>query len=341
MAVTATMVKELREKTGAGMMDCKKALVETAGDMEAAVKFLREKGMAKAAKKADRVAAEGLTDIFVNGNEATIIEINSETDFVAKNAQFVELVQETAKLIAAHKPANNEEALAIKNDKGQTLEEALLEATTVIGEKISFRRFEVITKTDDQVFGAYKHAGARISVVTVVEGADETVAKQIAMHIASMKPTVLSYTDLDPKFVEDEVAAIKANIEVENEDRKRTGKQLLRVPQYVSRLQLTEEALAEVKTQLEAELAAQGKPEKIWDKIIPGQLERFIKDNSQVDRTYTLFAQDYVLDDSKTVEKYLSDINASVISFTRFEVGEGIEKVVTDFAAEVAAQVRG
>ena len=339
MAVTATMVKELREKTGAGMMDCKKALVETAGDIEAAVKFLREKGMAKAAKKADRVAAEGLTDIYVDGNEATIIEINSETDFVAKNSNFVELVAETAKLIAKHKPANNEEALAIKNDKGQTLEEAFIEATTVIGEKISFRRFNVIEKTDSQVFGAYKHAGSRISVVTVVEGVDETVAKQLAMHIASMKPTVLSYTDLDPKFIEDEVAAIRARIEVENEDRQRTGKPLLRVPQYVSRLQLTDAAMAEVKTQLEAELAAQGKPEKIWDKIIPGQLDRFVKDNSEVDRTYTLYAQDYVLDDSKTVEKFLADINATVVSFTRFEVGEGIEKVVTDFAAEVAAQV--
>ena len=339
MAVTATMVKELREKTGAGMMDCKKALVETAGDIEAAVKFLREKGMAKAAKKADRVAAEGLTDIYVDGNEATIIEINSETDFVAKNSNFVELVAETAKLIAKHKPANNEEALAIKNDKGQTLEEAFIEATTVIGEKISFRRFNVIEKTDSQVFGAYKHAGSRISVVTVVEGVDETVAKQLAMHIASMKPTVLSYTDLDPKFIEDEVAAIRARIEVENEDRQRTGKPLLRVPQYVSRLQLTDAAMAEVKTQLEAELAAQGKPEKIWDKIIPGQLDRFVKDNSEVHLTYTLYAQDYVLDDSKTVEKFLADINATVVSFTRFEVGEGIEKVVTDFAAEVAAQV--
>ena len=339
MAVTATMVKELREKTGAGMMDCKKALVETAGDMEAAVKFLREKGMAKAAKKADRVAAEGLTDIYVNGNEATIIEINSETDFVAKNPMFVELVQETAQLIAKNKPANNEEALAIKNDKGQTLEEAFIEATTVIGEKISFRRFEVITKNDDQVFGAYKHAGARISVVTVVEGADEAVAKQLAMHIASMKPTVLSYTDLDQKFVDEEVAAIKARIEVENVERHRLGKQPLRVPTYVSRLQLTEDAMAEQRKVLEDELKAQGKPEKIWDKIIPGQLERFVKDNSEVDRTYTLLAQDYVLDDSKTVEKFLADINASVLSFTRFEVGEGIEKVVTDFAAEVAAQV--
>ena len=341
MAVTATMVKELREKTGAGMMDCKKALVETAGDMEAAVKFLREKGMAKAAKKADRIAAEGLTDIHVDGNQATIIEINSETDFVSKNDQFVSLVKETVELIAKNKPANNDEALAIKNDKGQTLEEAFIEATTVIGEKISFRRFEVITKTDDQVFGAYKHAGSRIAVVTVVEGTDETVAKQIAMHIASMKPTVLSYTDLDPKFVDDEVAAIKARIEVDNEERHRLGKQPLRVPTYVSRLQLTEDAMAEQRKVLEEELKAQGKPEKIWDKIIPGQLERFVKDNSEVDRTYTLLAQDYVLDDSKTVEQFLQGINATVVSFTRFEVGEGIEKIVTDFAAEVAAQVRG
>ena len=339
MAVTAAMVKELREKTGAGMMDCKKALVETAGDIEAAIKFLREKGMAKAAKKSDRIAAEGLTEIYVNGNEATIIEINSETDFVAKNAQFVELVQETAKLIGENKPANNEEALALKNAKGQSLEESFIEATTVIGEKISFRRFQILEKTDAQVFGAYKHAGSRISVVVVAEGTDETVAKQLAMHIASMKPTVLSYTDLDPKFVDDEVAAIRARIEVENEERVRLEKPLLRVPQFVSRLQLTEEAMVDVRKQLEADLASQGKPEKIWDKIIPGQLERFVKDNSEVDRTYTLYAQDYVLDDSKTVERFLADINAKVLTFTRFEVGEGIEKKVVDFAEEVMSQV--
>jgi len=341
MAVTAAMVKELREKTGAGMMDCKKALVEVNGDMEKAVTHLREKGMAKAAKKADRVAAEGLTDVYVDGNVAAAVEINSETDFVAKNQLFVDLVSESAELIAKNRPATNEEALALKNGKGQTLEEAYIEATTVIGEKISFRRFALVEKTDNQVFGAYKHAGSRISVITVVENGTEKMAKDLAMHIAAMKPTVLSYTDLDPAFIESEVVALKARIEIENEDRKRTGKQLLRIPTYASQLQLTSEVLAEVKTNLEAELKAQGKPEKIWDKIIPGQLERFVKDNSEIDQTYTLHAQGYVVDDSKTVGKFLEETGATVVSFTRLEVGEGIEKKENNFAEEVMSQVRG
>ena len=341
MAVTASLVKELREKTGAGMMDCKKALVETNGDIEKAVTFLREKGMANAAKKADRVAAEGLTDIFVDGNIAAVIEINSETDFVAKNEQFVNLVSETAEIIAKNEPVNNEEALALKNAAGKTLEEAFIEATSVIGEKLAFRRFAIIEKSDSEVFGAYKHAGSRISVVTVVSDGNEKLAKDLAMHIAAMKPTVLSYTDLDPKFIEEEVVALRARIEVENEDRKRTGKSLLRVPEYASKLQLTDEVMAAVKVRLETDLKEQGKPEKIWDKIIPGQLEKFIKDNTEIDQTYSLLAQSYVIDDSKTVAKHLESVGATVKSFTRLEVGEGIEKKEVDFAEEVMSQVRG
>ena len=341
MAVTAAMVKELREKTGAGMMDCKKALVETDGNMEAAISLLREKGMAKAAKKADRVAAEGLTDIYVDGNMATIIEVNSETDFVAKNEQFVKLVNETARIIAKARPTTNEEVLALKNAAGQTLEEAYIEATTVIGEKLAFRRFEIIEKTDTEVFGTYKHAGSRIGVVTVVENGNEKLAKDLAMHIAAMKPRVMSYHDLDPKFIEEEATALKARIEIENEDRKRTGKPLLRVPTYASQLQLTPEIMAEVKTKLEADLKEQGKPEKIWDKIIPGQLEKFVRDNTEIDQTYTLLSQSFVIDDSKTVGGYLESIGATIKSFTRFEVGEGIEKVVANFAEEVMSQVRG
>ena len=172
MAVTAAQVKELREKTGAGIMDAKRALVETDGNMEAAAELLREKGIAKAAKKADRVAAEGLTGIAVNGNVAALVELNSETDFVAKNDQFVALVKETAELLAASKPANNEEALAIKTASGVTLEQELVQATATIGEKITFRRFVVIEKTDAQHFGAYQHNGGKIGVMSVIEGAD-------------------------------------------------------------------------------------------------------------------------------------------------------------------------
>jgi len=341
MAVTAQMVKELREKTGAGMMDCKKALVETGGDMDKAISFLREKGMANAAKKADRIAAEGLTEIYVDGNFATVVEINSETDFVAKNEQFVTLVAETAKLIGENKPADVEAALAITTTTGKSLAETLIEATAIIGEKIELRRFEIVKKAEGEVFGAYKHAGSRIAVVTVVENGTEKVAKEIAMHIAAMKPTVLSYTDLDVKFIEEEVVALRARIEIENEDRKRTGKTLLRVPKFASKLQLTDGVLAEVKTCLEAELKEQGKPEQIWNKIIPGQLEKFIKDNTEIDQTYALLSQSYIIDDSKTVEKYLESISASVKTFVRIEVGEGIEKKEVDFAEEVMSQVRG
>ena len=340
MAVTAQMVKELREKTGAGMMDCKKALVETNGDIEKAVAFLREKGMANAAKKADRVAAEGLTEIHVDGNFATVIEINSETDFVAKNDQFVALVTDTAKLIGTARPADLAAALALPTAEG-TLADTLVSATATIGEKIELRRFVTLEKTDEQVFGAYKHAGSRISVVTVVENGKEQLAKDIAMHAAAMKPTVLSYTDLDVKFIEDEVVALRARIQIENEERVRMDKPLLRVPDYASKLQLTDEVMAEVKARLENELKEQGKPEQIWDKIVPGQIDKFIKDNTEIDQTYALLSQSYIIDDSKTVEKYLESVAATVVTFARIEVGEGIEKVEVDFAAEVMSQVNG
>ena len=340
MAVTAQMVKELREKTGAGMMDCKKALVETNGDMDKAVSFLREKGMANAAKKADRVAAEGLTEIYVDGNFATIIEINSETDFVAKNDQFVTLVADTAKLISDNKPADLAAALALPTAEG-TLADTLVSATATIGEKIELRRFQIIEKSDAEVFGAYKHAGSRIAVVTVLDNAKEQTAKDIAMHAAAMKPTVLSYTDLDVKFIEEEVVALRARIEIENEDRKRTGKTLLRVPEYASKLQLTEAVMADVKSRLEADLKEQGKPEQIWDKIVPGQLDKFVKDNTEIDQTYALLSQSYIIDDSKTVERYLESISANIKTFSRIEVGEGIEKAENNFAEEVMSQVRG
>lgn len=159
--ITAKLVKELREKSGAGVMDAKKALVETDGDIEKAIELLREKGMAKAAKKADRVAAEGLTGVYVNGNVAAVIEVNAETDFVAKNAQFVELVNTTAKVIAEGKPANNEEALALIMPSGETLEAAYVSATATIGEKISFRRFALIEK---QTHNTLEHTNITVDV---------------------------------------------------------------------------------------------------------------------------------------------------------------------------------
>ena len=335
--ITAKLVKELREKSGAGVMDAKKALVETDGDIEKAIELLREKGMAKAAKKADRVAAEGLTGVYVAGNFAAVVEVNAETDFVAKNAQFVDLVNETAKVIAEGKPANNEEALALTMSSGETLEAAYVNATATIGEKISFRRFALLEKTDAQAFGAYQHNGGRIGVISVIEGGDEALAKQVSMHIAAMKPTVLSYTELDEQFVKDELAQLNHKIEQDNESRAMVDKPALPLLQYGSKAQLTDEVIAAAEEAIKAELAAEGKPEKIWDKIIPGKMARFMLDNTQVDQAYTLLAQVYIMDDSKTVEAYLDSVNAKAVAFARFEVGEGIEKASNDFEAEVAA----
>ncbi|EFQ58315.1 translation elongation factor Ts [Streptococcus downei] len=335
--ITAKLVKELREKSGAGVMDAKKALVETDGDMDKAIELLREKGMAKAAKKADRVAAEGLTGVYVAGNVAAVVEVNAETDFVAKNAQFVELVNETAKVIAENKPANNEEALVLTMPTGETLEAAYVNATATIGEKISFRRFQVLEKTDAQHFGAYQHNGGRIGVISVVEGGDEALAKQISMHIAAMSPKVLSYKELDEQFIHDELAQMNHKIEQDNESRAMVNKPALPFLKYGSKGQLTDEVLAQAEEDIKAELKAEGKPEKIWDKIIPGKMDRFKLDNTKVDQEYTLLAQVYIMDDSKTVEAYLESVNAKVVDFARFEVGEGIEKATNDFENEVAA----
>lgn len=191
MTITAAMVKELREKTEAGMMDCKKALVETDGDMEKAVVWLRERGIAKAGKKADRVAAEGLCGYQINGNKAVVFELNSETDFVAKNEKFIHLVELVGNTIVNSNATNTEEALAINVD-GKDLKTVILEQSGVIGEKISLRRVTVLTKEDNQVFGAYKHMGGSIVAVCVLDGADEAKAKDVAMHIAALSPRYVS-----------------------------------------------------------------------------------------------------------------------------------------------------
>ncbi|WP_312469315.1 translation elongation factor Ts [Neobacillus sp.] len=205
MAVTAQMVKELREKTGAGMMDCKKALTETNGDMEKAIDFLREKGIAKAANKADRIAAEGLTSILTEGNEAVILEVNSETDFVAKNEGFQTLVKELAAHLLNNKPATVEEALAQTIENGATVADHINAAIAKIGEKLTLRRFEVVSKTDNDAFGAYLHMGGRISVLTVLEGTTEAdAAKDVSMHIAALRPKYVSRDQVSQEEVERE-----------------------------------------------------------------------------------------------------------------------------------------
>jgi elongation factor Ts len=204
MAVTAQMVKELREKTGAGMMDCKKALTETNGDMEQAIDYLREKGIAKAAKKGDRIAAEGLTYVVAEGNNAVILEVNSETDFVAKNEAFQNLVKELAAHLLANKPATVEEASA-QTINGVTVADYINTAIAKIGEKLSLRRFAVVSKTDNDAFGAYLHMGGRISVLTVLEGTtDADAAKDVSMHIAALKPLYVSRDQVSQEEVERE-----------------------------------------------------------------------------------------------------------------------------------------
>jgi elongation factor Ts len=205
MAVTAQMVKELRERTGAGMLDCKKALQATEGDMEKAIDFLREKGIASAAKKADRVAAEGTTYILTQGNEAVILEVNSETDFVAKNEGFQVLVKELAEHILTNKPATVEEVNSQTMANGATVEAHVNAAIAKIGEKISLRRFEIKSKGDNDAFGAYLHMGGRIGVLTVLEGTtDDAAAKDVSMHIAALNPKYVSRDEVSAEEIERE-----------------------------------------------------------------------------------------------------------------------------------------
>jgi len=203
--ITAQLVKELREKTGAGMMDCKKALVQTDGDLEAAIDFLREKGLSSAAKKADRIAAEGTTYILENGNEAIILEVNAETDFVAKNDKFQFLVTSLAEQLLAAKPASVEDALELTNAEGVKIVDQISTAVATIGEKINLRRFEVKTKSDADAFGSYLHMGGRIGVLVTLEGStDAAAAKDVAMHIAAINPTYVSRDEVSAEEVERE-----------------------------------------------------------------------------------------------------------------------------------------
>ena len=280
--VTAKMVKELRDMTGVGMMDAKRALVEVEGDIEKAVDLLREKGMAKAAKKNDRIAAEGLASV----------EVNSETDFVSKNEMFQDLVKEIASLVAEHKPADMEAAMKLTNAKGETLEAALIEATQVIGEKINFRRFEVVEKEDNAAFGGYLHMGGRIAVLALLNGTtDESVAKDVAMHVAAINPRYVNESQIPESELEHEKAV------------------------------LTEQALNE------------GKPANIVEKMVVGRLNKFKAEIALVD-------QPFVKDPDMTVEKYVSSKGATVASFVRFEVGEGIEKREDNFVEEVMSQIK-
>ena len=206
--ISAKDVNELRGKTGAGMMDCKKALTECNGDMEAAIDWLREKGIAKAAKKADRIAAEGLANIFTDGNKAVILEVNCETDFVTKNAEFVEMIEVIGKAVLESEVTTLEETLELAVEEG-TVNDYIVAKTSKIGEKLSLRRVALVKKSDSENFGAYLHMGGKIAVLVVTEGANEEVAKDVAMQAAAMRPEYLNKDEVPAEVIEKEKAILK------------------------------------------------------------------------------------------------------------------------------------
>ena len=248
-AITASLVKELRERTGAGMMDCKKALTNCDGDLAKAADWLRENGIAKAVKKAGRIAAEGLSKVVVKGNKACVVEINSETDFVAKNEQFLTLVDTIANALVDAGVKTVEEANAVSVN-GETIESLLINATATIGEKITLRRFEVVEKADDEVFGDYVHMGGKISVIVVLKGSDATVAHNIAMQVASMSPSYISRDYMEAEVVEKE-RAIQTEI-------------------------------------LKNDASLAGKPEKVLAGIIEGRVSKTLQEMCLVDQLYIL-----------------------------------------------------
>jgi len=342
-------IKKLRETTSAGMMDCKNALKETDGDFDAAIAWLREKGLGAAAKKAGKVAAEGVVSVEVSNNKAVIVEINSQTDFVAQNDTFKAVVAEITK----HAFDNNladADAINTSEINGQPFAEYLSLQIATIGENLVVRRAGIIASDDETVaINGYVHANSRVAVILGAKCEDAETAKKvatelknIAMHAAAMSPSTLSYKDFDPQFVADETAGRIEKVKKENEELVRLKKPLKNVPQYVSMMQLTEEVLAEAKVAIEAELKAEGKPEKIWDKIVPGKVARFISDNTLLDQELALLDQKYVMDDSVTIAGHIEKISggkATITDFIRLEVGEGIEVEEEDFAAEVAKQM--
>lgn len=293
MAITASMVKELRERTSAGMMECKKALTEADGDMDAAVQLLRTSGAAKADKKAGRIAAEGVVSVFISDDKklGVIVEINSETDFVTKGDDFQGFAADIAAVVAASNPADVAALNETKLASGETVDATRRTLIAKLGENITVRRFERFEASGDEVISHYQH-GLKIAVMVCSDGGSENIGKDMAMHIAAMKPLCVS---------PDEVPA---------------------------------DAVAKEKEVFTAQAAESGKPPEIIEKMIVGRINKFLNE-------VALHGQAFVKDPSTTIGKLLKAENATVVSFTRIEVGEGIEKKVEDFAAEVAAQAKG
>ncbi|MDD3241711.1 MAG: translation elongation factor Ts [Bacilli bacterium] len=238
---SANDIKELRETTGAGMLDCKKALQECEGNMDLAIDWLREKGISKAAKKESRIAAEGITEILVKGNKAILIEVNSETDFVAKNEEFRNFVKYVAEVVLEGNVKTLDEALALTTNDG-TLSDTVVNITAKIGEKISFRRFQLIEKTDSQVFGTYSHMGGKIGVIVLVEGANEEVSKDVAMHVAAMNPLYLVREEVPTETLDKEKEIIKEQLLNEGKPAERIESIMVgKVNKYYSDVCLTEQ----------------------------------------------------------------------------------------------------
>lgn len=293
MAITAALVKELRERTGSGMMECKKALVESNGDIDAAIEAMRKSGLAKADKKADRIAAEGVIAIetSADGKQAVMLEINSETDFVAKAEDFMNFVAKVSAKALAEQPADLEALMALViNDAGESIETVRQALVAKIGENILVRRFELVS-VEDGVIGAYRH-GDRIGTLVSLSGGDVTLAKDIAMHVAASRPQAVSAADLPAELLEKErdIVATQAR--------------------------------------------DSGKPEAIIEKMVEGRMKKFVNEIS-------MMGQPFVKDPDVTIEKLVKQANASVNSISFFEVGEGIEKAVDNFAEEVMAQAKG
>ena len=288
--ISASMVKDLREATGAGMLDCKKALEATNGNMEEAITWLREKGISKAAKKASRIAAEGLAVAKVNGNKAVVVEVNSETDFVAKNEEFQNLVNIIAETVLDSNVKTLEEANKLTHD-GKTIEELVVDKTATIGEKLSFRRFELVEKTDSQVFGTYSHMGGKIVALTVLDS-DPELAKDIAMQVAAMRPLYLNRDNVPADVLEKERTILKEQAENEGLD-----------------------------------------PNKI-DMIVNGRINKYYEEVCLVD-------QGFIKENKMKVNKYVESKNSNIVSFVRYEVGEGMEKREENFADEVMKQING
>ncbi|WMI68622.1 translation elongation factor Ts [Mangrovimonas sp. YM274] len=318
--ITAAEVNKLRQATGAGMMDCKKALVEAEGDFDKAIEVLRKKGQKVAEKRADRDSSEGAAVAKVNDDNTVgvTIVLGCETDFVGKNENFVALANQLADLALT---VDSKEALLAAEIDGMTVADKLTEQTGVIGEKLDITAFE---RLEAPYVGQYVHInkiGALVGLSAKVDNADVLV-KDVAMQVASMGATTLSYKDFDPAYIASETEARIAVIEKDNEELARLGKTLKNVPKFISMAQLTDEALAQAEEDAKAQLKAEGKPEQIWDKILPGKMERFISDNTTLDQEKCLLDQNFIKDEKINVAKYVESYgDVSITDFKRVTVG--------------------